>query len=205
MSFPLTLLVVFFAREILSFWGPEYSRGFISLIILALAQLINCTTGACGFMIMMSGRTKINLFNTLSALVLTIVLSIFLIPEYGILGAALSFGVVLSIVGLARLIEVYIIMKIHPFRFDYLKPVFAGGISIFILFFGKKLLPISVHPMLEMFFGFSVFVSVYVLILILMGLEEEDKFILTKIKDKFITKRNYPGNEKTSNDEGKNL
>ncbi len=204
-SFPLTLLVVFFAREILSFWGPEYSRGFISLIILALAQLINCTTGACGFMIMMSGRTKINLFNTLSALVLTIVLSIFLIPEYGILGAALSFGVVLSIVGLARLIEVYIIMKIHPFRFDYLKPVFAGGISIFILFFGKKLLPISVHPMLEMFFGFSVFVSVYVLILILMGLEEEDKFILTKIKDKFITKRNYPGNKKTSNDEGRNL
>jgi O-antigen/teichoic acid export membrane protein len=56
-SLPVTILMIFFSREILSLWGPEYTLGAASLIIISLAQLINCTTGSVGFMLMMTGHT----------------------------------------------------------------------------------------------------------------------------------------------------
>lgn len=188
-SFPITLLVVFFAKEILMFWGPEFTVGTTSLIIIALAQIVNCTTGACGFMIMMSGRTKINLLNTLSAFILTVTLSLLLIPKHGILGAALSLGVVLAVLSLAKLIEVFLLMKIHPFRLDFLKPIFAGGISLIVLYFGSNQVQTSVASLFRFFGGAAVFTIVYILTLHLLGLEEEDRFILTKLKDRFIKKR----------------
>jgi O-antigen/teichoic acid export membrane protein len=188
-SLPITLLVVFYAKEILMFWGPEYTLGTISLIVIALAQLINCTTGACGFMIMMSGRTKINLMNTLSAFVLTVTISLLLIPKHGILGAALSLGVVITIVSLAKLIEVYILMRIHPFRRDFLKPLLAGGISFIVLYFVTNLIQTSIHSIFRVFGGGALFITIYILTLHLSGLEEEDKIILTKFKDRFIKKK----------------
>jgi O-antigen/teichoic acid export membrane protein len=191
-SLPITVLVIFFAREILTFWGPEYTLGASSLIVIAIAQLINCTMGACGFMIMMSGRTKINLLNTLSAFVLTVTLSLILIPKHGILGAALSLGVVLAVISLAKLIEVIILMKIHPFRRDFLKPIFAGGISLLLLIFGSNIIQTSILPLIRVLGGALIFTVVYILTLLLLGLAEEDKFILTKLSDKFIKKRKEP-------------
>ncbi|MGD9347554.1 MAG: oligosaccharide flippase family protein [Candidatus Aminicenantes bacterium] len=188
-SLPLTILVVFFAKEILMFWGPAYAMGAMSLIVMALAQLVNCTTGACGFVIMMSGRTKINLLNTLSAFILTVALSLILIPKHGILGAALSLGVVLAVISMAKLIEVFILIKIHPFRRDFLKPVLAGGLSLCLLFLVKRLIPASIQPLFHIFGGSALFITVYILMLQILGLEDEDKLILTKLKDKFIKKR----------------
>jgi len=140
-------------------------------------------------MIMMSGRTKINLLNTLSAFILTVTLSLLFIPKHGILGAALSLGVVLAVVSLAKLIEVYSLMRIHPFRLDFLKPILAGGTSLFVLYFSSIQVQTSVQPLFRVFGGAAVFLIVYIFILYVLGLAEEDKFILTKLKDKVIKKK----------------
>jgi len=191
LSLPISLLMVFFAKKILSFWGSEYKIGAISLIIICLGQLVNCITGPVGFMIMMTGRSKINLINALSSTALVVTLNLFLIPKYGILGAAISLGVVIAVINLVKLIEVYIILKVLPFRLDFFKPVAAGGISLCTLFLTSKFLQNIHHPLLEIALGSTILMGTYVLFLFLFRLAEEDRIILRKIKEKaMIYKRN---------------
>jgi len=191
LSLPATLLLIVYAREILSLWGPEYILGKASLIIICLAQLFNCSTGSVGFVIMMSGRSKINLLNNGLGFILTVILNLLLIPKYGILGAALSLALVIVAINTVRLAEVRFLLKMHPFRFDFFKPLLAGGISFFILFLSSGFLLERMPPLLAISVGTLGFLSLYGGGLILLGLTEEDKIILTKIREKLWMKKKY--------------
>jgi O-antigen/teichoic acid export membrane protein len=185
-SLPVTLLMIFFSREILSLWGKEYILGAISLIIISLAQLINCTTGSVGFILMMTGHTKINLINNFIGLLSTIALNLLLIPKYGVLGAALSLAIVIAIINITRLIEVYILFKMHPYTVQFIKPVLSAALAFLVLFFGSKLFHNFPHVLLTIAIGSLFFLSVYILILYLLGLNKEDRIILTKIKERVM-------------------
>jgi O-antigen/teichoic acid export membrane protein len=185
-SLPVTIVLIFFSSEILSVWGQEYTLGATSLIIICLAQLINCTTGSVGFVLMMTGHTKINLINNFIGLLLAVSLNLWLIPRYGVLGAALSLGTVLAIINIIRLIEVYILFKIHPYRVQFYKPILSAGIALFFLFFGSKLFLHSPHVLLTIALGSLLFLGAYILVLSLLGLEEEDQIILKKIKERVM-------------------
>jgi O-antigen/teichoic acid export membrane protein len=142
-------------------------------------------------MIMMTGRSKINLINSLSSTALIVVINLVLVPKYGILGAAISLGVDIVVMNLVKLIEVYVILKVHPFKISFLKPLMAGGISLYILFFASKFLRNIPQPLLEIALGSVILMGTYFLLLFLMRLAEEDKVILRKIKEKaMIFKRN---------------
>lgn len=179
-SFPCVVVMVFFAKEILSIWGKEYTSGTVCLIVICCAQLINCSVGPAGIMIIMTGRTKIGLINSFIVVLMIITLNFFLIPKYSILGAALSLGIAVSLINILRLIEVYLILKIHPYRINFLKPLFSTGLSFLVLFMGSKYLLPTFHPLITLFVGCFSFIAVYTVILFLLGIEEEDKFILRK-------------------------
>jgi O-antigen/teichoic acid export membrane protein len=185
-SLPVTILMIFFSREILSLWGTEYTLGATSLIIISLAQLINCTTGSVGFMLMMTGHTKINLVNNFIGLLSTIALNLLLIPKYGVLGAALSLAAVIAIINITRLVEVYVLFKIHPYRIQFYKPILSAGIAFLLLFMGSKFFQGTPHVLLAIISGSLLFLGVYILALYLSGLDEEDKIILKKFKERVM-------------------
>jgi len=72
--------------------------------------------------------------------VLNIFLNYFLIPKYGIVGAAIATTTSISVVNLIRLGMVLLIMKIHPYKLSYLKPLFAGLSGSFLVFLGFRLI-----------------------------------------------------------------
>jgi O-antigen/teichoic acid export membrane protein len=187
-SFPVFLIIVFFAKEILNLWGKEYTTGAIYLIVICFAQLINCSVGSVGYMIMMTGRTKINLLNTIIIFAMTITLNLFLIPKYGVLGAALSLAIAIGTVNIIRLIEVYLILRIHPYRIDFLKPLGAGIISFILLFIISKYLLHIYRPLIFLFVGSLLFIITYALIVSLLGIGKEDRIILEKIRAKLNIK-----------------
>lgn len=187
-SLPIVILMIFFAKEILNLWGSEYAPGATSLRIICLAQLINCATGSVGFILMMTGHSKINLINNFIGLLSTLSLNLVLIPKYGVFGAALSLAIVIAIVNITRLIEVYALFKIHPYKFQYYKPLLSAGIAFLILFSGSRLFQNSYHALLIILSGSLVFLGAYILVLYLLGLEAEDKIILIKIKEKVMMK-----------------
>jgi len=185
-GFPLFLLLVFNSNQILALWGKDYIRGANCLIILCVGQIVNCSVGSVGYMITMIGRSKLNLYNVIGILCLNIVLNLILTPKYGIVGAALSASISLILLNLVRLLEVYWILKIHPYKKEFLKPLGAGVLSLLFVYFGMSLVHIKANSLLIPFINVLIFVIVYVLLLYLFGFEEEDMMIINKIKGKLL-------------------
>ena len=77
----------------------------------------------------MSGNTKFNLFNVLIALILNISLNYILIPQYGIVGAALATTLALFILSILRFVENIVLMKLNLFSIKLLKPIISGSIT----------------------------------------------------------------------------
>lgn len=129
-SFPLFALSTLLAHPLLGIFGSEFVIGGPVLFLLAFGQLVNAGTGAVGWMLIMSGHSRLHLFNaTLSAL-LTILFGYLLVPAYGMIGAAAAVGLTLVAVNILRLVEVFYLLKIHPYRWDFAKPVIAGLAAI---------------------------------------------------------------------------
>lgn len=180
-SFPVFLILVLFSREILDLWGGEYTAGTSCLIIICFAQLINCSVGSVGSMIMMTGRTKINLMNIIAVLILTIIAGLILIPKYGMLGAALTTAISISFLNIIFLVEVYFILRMHPFKLDIYKPILAGfASSLVVLCIKKYLFPLS-DPLFILGSGSFLLLIIYGIVVLMLGIEEEEKIVIYKI------------------------
>lgn len=185
LSFPLFILMIYFNEEILILtFGKEFIQGASVLVILSIALLINAIIGATGFLTAMSGKPKIELANLGIVLLFTVILSVVLIPKFGILGAAYSTLAAFMLLNVMRIIEVRIIFRIHPFRRDLYKPFVSGGISLGILFLTMKYLSLTPNPQVYFVQGSLVFICVYILMIFLFGLEEEDRMVFSRIVDK---------------------
>ncbi len=189
-SLPLVLIMVLFPKDILGLWGAQYQPGSVCLIVICCAQMVNCGVGSVGFVIMMTGRTVINLVNNVMVFVLILTLNYLLIPKYGLLGAAASLAVALSLVNVVRLVEVYLILKIHPYRKAYLKPLLAGAAALSVSLVLKYLTPSGGGRALLTLAGYSgLIVLTYFGTLLLLGFDDEEKFIFGRMKAKMGLRR----------------
>ena len=98
LSLPAFVALLVFPDELLRLFGPDFAAGAAVTVILALGQLVNAATGPCGTLLNMSGRVALNMADNLAALVLNVLLNLWLIPAYGIVGAAVAWAVSLAAV-----------------------------------------------------------------------------------------------------------
>lgn len=184
--FPIFLLVVFFRVEILQSFGPSFAIGTTSLIFVSLGQLILAGSGPTEFMVVMSGYPKIHLINNILLFGASIFLNATLVPKYGILGASIANLSLMTLLNLAWLLETYLLLKIHPFCTNLLKPLTAGSVALlliwsiqYLFFFNNTLLSIG-----SLFF---LFFAAYFILLLKLGLEIEEQQILFVIKGKIVS------------------
>ncbi|NOG56825.1 MAG: oligosaccharide flippase family protein [Bacteroidetes bacterium] len=91
-------VILLFANEfILEFFESDYAIAKWSLIILALGQLVNVATGAIGQLLNMTGGHKILALVSAISTGLNLILNFWLIPIYGITGAAISTAIAIIV------------------------------------------------------------------------------------------------------------
>lgn len=185
LSLPLAVLIIFFSREIMTIFGKEFSDGALVLAVLVLGQILNSITGPLGVMIDMSGRSKFTLLNSTLHLSLQIGLCLFLIPGYGVLGAAIAKTVSIAFLRVIRLIQVHLIFKFHPFQVRILKPVSAGVIALLLLVLLQGFIP-WINSVLFLFMGSIVFILAYGINLFLLGFDAEDVVLFNKIRSRLV-------------------
>ena len=104
-----------------------------------------------------------------------------LIPRIGIIGAAFAIAISIALLNIIHLIEVQYILKMHPFRIDFYKPLVSGLAALLIL----KLTYLNIfqinNPLFLLISGGGFLFFIYILILYLLGMEEEERLILNKI------------------------
>lgn len=120
------------SNDILNVFGQEYKSGNLTLIILALAYLINASFGPVVYMNAMTGKEKNEFYVSLSMLSINVVANYIFINLYGLVGAAYATVVVFSIGNVCRLIILYKNLNIVPFSIKYLT-VIVSGIGVYIL------------------------------------------------------------------------
>ncbi len=115
MTWPLYLVLLVFAGLMMSMFGSGYTDGAIVIIVLAIALMISTALGMVEVVLMMSGRSMWTLINSLVGLALQVGIDIWLIPDLGVLGAAIGWAAAIVLRNIIALIQVIIALRIHPF------------------------------------------------------------------------------------------
>jgi O-antigen/teichoic acid export membrane protein len=105
--FPATLLLLLFAEPLVTrFFGNSYAAGASVLMILSICYFTKSAVGPTGSTLLALGLSKTAMTISIWSVVLNVLLAVFLIPNYGIFGAALSNGFAMVFQQVAMLFEV---------------------------------------------------------------------------------------------------
>ncbi|MDL1957448.1 MAG: flippase [Candidatus Desulfofervidus auxilii] len=89
-SAPVLILYLIFPRWFLGLFGEEFRKGVLALVFLTIGQFVNASVGSVGYILQMTDKQKIFQNIILIAAILNIMLNLFLIPKFGIVGAAVA-------------------------------------------------------------------------------------------------------------------
>ena len=130
LGLPFFLLQAAFPRDLLALFGASFEEAHAALVLLAIAMLFNFATGPAATSLMISGRARLSFVDGLGVLVIEVALGLWLVPLYGLIGAAIAKLVGEAVNNLVRLAQVWMLEGMHPFRGDYWKPAAAGAIAV---------------------------------------------------------------------------
>jgi len=147
---PLMLLYVAAPAPILGLFGREFRAAAPVLLILCVGQLVNILTGPVGLVLNMGGWTRVQFWNSATALSLQTIIAFMLVPRFGYRGAAIANTSAVVVVNLARVVQLRRRLKIHPFSWPLCKPLAASMVSLLIARLVWKASPVmsSAHVVL---------------------------------------------------------
>ncbi|MBI5030581.1 MAG: flippase [Chloroflexi bacterium] len=180
-NFPVFLVVILFPTEILSVFGKSFEQGASALVLLSWASLVDAGTGMCGAILDMTGYTKLKLTNSILRLGTVLVMSIWLIPTQGMVGAAYAALSGEIVVNFSRLAQVYVLFQILPYSISFLKPVFAGLIALGVMLLMRYWIGFGSNG-LEVVFQMGFLVLMYISLVLIFGLDQADRTILNRMK-----------------------
>ncbi len=108
MSLPLFVVALGFPEWALGLFGPEFVAAAPALRILALGQLVNVLSGPLGTVLLMTGQERSSMLLSIGSLVVLLILSVTLIPAYGLIGAAMTTSL---IIGSRTLVGYFLVRK----------------------------------------------------------------------------------------------
>jgi O-antigen/teichoic acid export membrane protein len=120
-TIPTVIILWVAAADVLAAFGPRYEGGETALRILLAGQLVNVATGGVAFVLIMVGRTGLDLADNAAAVLVMVGLAAPLSSAYGIEGAAVASALTLGSVNLLRLVQVKHVVRIQPYTLDYLR------------------------------------------------------------------------------------
>jgi O-antigen/teichoic acid export membrane protein len=180
---PALLSFMILGQPLLAFFRQPPGEGSRAILILASAFLIDAGTGPLGHILTMSGRSSLNLANNVAALVFNVALNLILIPRLGLVGAAWAWGIVIVLLGVARIAEVWLLFRIDPFGRSLWKPAIAAlpAAAGSMLTLHELRAMTASPPLVLIAVAGGVFFGLYGGIVWLLRLEAEDRFLLRTV------------------------
>jgi O-antigen/teichoic acid export membrane protein len=133
LTFPVFVLMFVYPEAILiRIYGADYVSGSIVLRILALGSIANSYFGFNYHTIMASGDSDLLMKCSLASAGMNVLLNFLLIPQYGIVGAAIASSVSFSAIEVFMTFKIWKNQNMHPFTSMYRRLTL---INIFIVLF----------------------------------------------------------------------
>jgi len=179
-SLPAFVVVAVFFPQLTRLFGRGFGVGAGVVVVLVVGKLTDAATGPCGLMLNQSGRVALNMVDNVGVLVLNVVLNLFLIPRYGLVGSALAWAVSLVLVNVARVLQVRATMGMLPFDAASAK----GMVAALSALLGALAVEAAGPGRFVLVLGVPVVLAVYGGVLILLGLPADDRILLEQLRRK---------------------
>lgn len=101
--------------QLLHFLPTKYQSGDIIVNIVSLSALSNMSTGINSSMLLYTNKNKYITVLLIGLVLLMFTLNLFLIPNYGLMGAAISVAITFIIFNVAKSLLIYYFFKMNPF------------------------------------------------------------------------------------------
>lgn len=111
-SFPLFLMLWVFRFPILGFFGTDFQAGAFALILLMIGQFVNSIVGSVGLLLIVTGKQLVIQNVMIIGTIANVTLNYFLIPRYGINGAAFASMISLMLI---NIIPFFLVKKYYGF------------------------------------------------------------------------------------------
>ncbi len=180
LSLPLFLGMALLAPRIMSLFGPDFAVGAGSLALFCGAFALHSAAGSVSPMLEMTGHPTLNLANVLLSFGVNIALTVYLIPRYGIFGAAMATSGAIIFLALLRVFEVYRIVGLQPYALSQMKALLAGAVAGAALY-------LTTHVWsgpLALVGGAAAFAITYGGVLLAAGLTAEDRVMLRVVRER---------------------
>jgi O-antigen/teichoic acid export membrane protein len=181
LNLPLFLIVLLFPSTILGVFGASFVAGATALSILAWRNLVEAGTGISGVVIDMTGRTKLKLINSVITTALILILNVLLIPRWGLAGAAAAALIASITLNFLRVSEVFLLYRMIPYDVSFFKPVAAGLLALSVTWAMRQLLHTESNLVLAGL-NATLLVSVYAALVFALGLSQEDRLVLNRLR-----------------------
>lgn len=186
LSLPIFVVTTVFSAPLLAISGGGFISAWPLLIAFSLGGIINAGTGCVGYMLLMTGHQKLSFVNSLAGIIVNVIFGVILTPRYGAMGTAISTGLAVVVLNIARLLQVRLLLKIQPYSWAVLKPLVAGLISAAIagaLFYVLYSIRIPLFACLVLV---PVFLAMYFGLIVLFKVGPEDQIVVDKLLGKFL-------------------
>ena len=168
----------FFIRLI---FGSEFISASTILQIVIFGFFIHTIVGPTSNLLIILGKTKLAMQNSVLAFLISILSNIILIPKFQLIGAAISSLCTYTAYNIMCFIQVYQTIHLQPFRLLHLKFAIAGIIPVPVFYLQSYIR----SDLITLIIYGSAYVS---LLVILRAIKAEDKIILNTIRNKFKLK-----------------
>lgn len=172
---PLFVLFAGFGDGLLSVFDAHFARASSALAILAIGHLSSALSVA-PYALLLSPYARLTFFTGSFSVIAQCVLLPTLIPRFGLAGAAASTATVLCLLNGAQNVITWRVLGLHGLSWGLAKVLFAASLGFAAgraLFVG---LPYSLAP--RFFAGVGVAAVVYVLAVVVLGLDADEKALV---------------------------
>lgn len=179
LNLPLFLVLVMFPEAILSLFGEGFRDGAPALAIMAFAGLANAATGTSGAILDMAGYTSLKLLNSGAALGIGLALNLVLIPQIGLMGAAIALAASTATLNGLRLGEVWLLLKLSPYDRLFLKPTAAAALAVIGGLGAAWVARLASGLVVSAIAGIAALGMIYLIALMRLGLSDDDRAVLS--------------------------
>ncbi len=177
----LLVMAVYPALSLDLVFGSAYTDGAAALVVMSLGQLVNIASGSVGPLMVTLNRQKQFLQIQFAALVLTLVLNFWWIPEWGVTGAAVGNSIGIAVANLVSMIYLKRATGLWPYDRRYWKGLLAGALTLLALLVLAWFLP---SGLFVLFVAAALALALFFLVLWRMGLDEEDRQFLAAVRQR---------------------
>ncbi|WP_199522732.1 lipopolysaccharide biosynthesis protein [Haloferax sp. Atlit-4N] len=180
---PILVVLTVYGRSILSVFGPNFTAGYVPLVVYLGGVLVGSAVGATGWLLMMTDHQYARMALDWLLAVLNTLLTLAFVRAFGLSGAALGTAVAIAVQNSIQVVLLRRFEGLWPFDATFLKPLGAGVAAAGVMFFVREALGGSGAVVVAT--GATLGAATYVVALGALGVNDRDRLVVTALAARY--------------------